>query len=222
MEQYDAVESKFTEEHLAAKKSMAAERYVLDEMEPAERDAFEEHFFDCLECANDVRDESKLGAGVRTGAYVVTPAMPYTRWAVAAGLVLAAGLAYQLIPPKASRQHPGPAPPIAATSTTLTEQVIDLELTRAGETVHQIRGDQPVALFFTIPPDHPKPAYVCELHDAAGATIGTPQPVASEQVRDPIRMPLAPGALRSGRYNVVIRGSDQERVAEYPFTVEVR
>jgi hypothetical protein len=221
MDQHDAVESKFAEEHRAAKESMAAERYVLDEMEPAERDAFEEHFFDCVECSNDVRDESKIGAGVRTGAYVVTPATHYTRWAVAAGLVLAAGLAYQLMPPKPSRQHLGPAPS-AATSTTLTEQVIDLELTRAGETVHPIRGDQPVVLFFTIPPDHPKPAYVCELHDAAGATIGAPQPVTSEQVSDPIRMPLAPGVLRSGRYNVVIRGSDRQRIAEYPFTVDVR
>jgi hypothetical protein len=221
MEQHDTVESKFTEEHLAAKESMAAERYVLDEMEPAERDAFEEHFFDCIECANDVRDESKIGAGVRTGAYVVTPAIPYTRWAVAAGLVLAAGLAYQFMPSMPGRHNPGPAP-IAATSTTRTEQVIDLEQARAGAIAHQVRGDQPVALFFTIPPDKPKPGYVCELHDASGATIGKAQPVTPEQARDPIRMPLAPGALRSGQYNVVIRGSDLERVAEYPFTVEVR
>jgi hypothetical protein len=31
------------------------ERYLLDELDPAARDEFEEHFFDCKECALDVR-----------------------------------------------------------------------------------------------------------------------------------------------------------------------
>src|SRR6202166_5106760 len=31
------------------------ERYLLEELEPAARDEFEEHFFDCKECALDVR-----------------------------------------------------------------------------------------------------------------------------------------------------------------------
>jgi anti-sigma factor RsiW len=31
------------------------ERYLLDELEPGQRDEFEEHLFDCRECADDVR-----------------------------------------------------------------------------------------------------------------------------------------------------------------------
>src|SRR5260370_24234518 len=31
------------------------ERYLLDELDPAARDEFEEHYFDCKECALDVR-----------------------------------------------------------------------------------------------------------------------------------------------------------------------
>ena len=31
------------------------ERYLLDELEPQARDEFEEHFFDCPDCALDVR-----------------------------------------------------------------------------------------------------------------------------------------------------------------------
>jgi anti-sigma factor RsiW len=45
---------------------MAAERYLLDELEPEAREAFEEHVFDCPECALDLRaaaafvDEAKV------------------------------------------------------------------------------------------------------------------------------------------------------------------
>jgi len=41
--------------HSEAVKEMAAERYLLDELKPEVRDAFEEHMFDCPECAVDVR-----------------------------------------------------------------------------------------------------------------------------------------------------------------------
>jgi hypothetical protein len=41
--------------HSEALKEMAVERYLLDELGPDARDAFEEHMFDCQECAMDVR-----------------------------------------------------------------------------------------------------------------------------------------------------------------------
>lgn len=41
--------------HSEAIQEMATERYLLDELSPELRDAFEEHFFDCPECALDLR-----------------------------------------------------------------------------------------------------------------------------------------------------------------------
>jgi hypothetical protein len=41
--------------HSEAIAQMAAERYLLDELGPDARDEFEEHLFDCQECAIDVR-----------------------------------------------------------------------------------------------------------------------------------------------------------------------
>jgi anti-sigma factor RsiW len=41
--------------HLDAVKSHVGERYLLDELAPAERAAFEEHYFECAECAADVK-----------------------------------------------------------------------------------------------------------------------------------------------------------------------
>lgn len=50
--------------HADAVNSLAVERYLLGEMSEAERDLFEAHFFECQECAEDV----KAGALMREGA----------------------------------------------------------------------------------------------------------------------------------------------------------
>src|SRR5665213_1387112 len=42
-------------DHSEAVKQMAVERYLLRELTPDEREAFEEHVFDCPECALDLR-----------------------------------------------------------------------------------------------------------------------------------------------------------------------
>jgi len=53
-------------DHSEAVEQMLAERYLLNELPPEMRDAFEEHMFDCPECAFDMRagaafvDEAKL------------------------------------------------------------------------------------------------------------------------------------------------------------------
>src|ERR1039457_2863412 len=42
-------------DHSDAVERMAAERYLLDELTAEERNAFEEHLFDCPDCAVDLR-----------------------------------------------------------------------------------------------------------------------------------------------------------------------
>jgi hypothetical protein len=50
--------------HLQAVKTSAPERYLLEEMSELERHAFEDHYFSCADCAEDVR----LGALMHDGA----------------------------------------------------------------------------------------------------------------------------------------------------------
>lgn len=45
-------------DHSEAVRLMATERYLLEELSPEQRDAFEEHYFDCPECALDLRAEA--------------------------------------------------------------------------------------------------------------------------------------------------------------------
>jgi hypothetical protein len=58
-------------EHHEAVEMMASERYLLDELTPELRDAYEEHFFECPDCADDVR----FGAAFVDQAKTVLPTM---------------------------------------------------------------------------------------------------------------------------------------------------
>ncbi|HKT80549.1 MAG TPA: hypothetical protein VJP86_10055 [Vicinamibacterales bacterium] len=53
--------------HDDAMRTLAAERYLLEEMSETERDAFEDHYFGCPICAEDVREGALLQEGVRNG-----------------------------------------------------------------------------------------------------------------------------------------------------------
>jgi hypothetical protein len=107
--------------HQNAVETMAAERYLLDEMSELERHSFEEHFFECDECAEEMRLGSRLRnhagtlfSAASTGQIVSAAEFSRRRrpawipslkvaapWAVAATLALA--LTYQV-------RGPGNAP----------------------------------------------------------------------------------------------------------------
>ncbi len=53
--------------HHQAVSSHATERYLLDEMSEVEKFAFEDHYFDCAECADDVRAAVLVRDGVKGG-----------------------------------------------------------------------------------------------------------------------------------------------------------
>jgi len=100
--------------HQEAVDTLATERYLLDEMPDSDRQAFEEHYFSCDSCAQDVRMASRMTETARgvlaadattrptTGTVVSMPASKPARrwsgsafvpWALAASLALFA--AYQ-------------------------------------------------------------------------------------------------------------------------------
>src|SRR3954470_23379340 len=99
--------------HTEAVESYATERYLLGEMTEAERQAFEAHYFDCEECADDLRAGSRMRDGVAAGLLttqgtrtVLRPrTFNYVSWAAAASLALVAGYEGMLL-----RQQPRLAP----------------------------------------------------------------------------------------------------------------
>ena len=53
-------------DHLKATKRNVADRYVLGELSPAQREEFEEHYFECAECAEDVRAFMAISSNSRS------------------------------------------------------------------------------------------------------------------------------------------------------------
>jgi hypothetical protein len=115
--------------HTQAVNTLAAERYLLNEMSEVERHAFEEHYFSCRECAEDVRAGGAMrdavragllqtGPGARTGGEEKVRRPDFTAgqkraggrprfdvilpWAIAATLAVAVG--YQPLGPKPSAE----------------------------------------------------------------------------------------------------------------------
>ncbi|HEY7291962.1 MAG TPA: zf-HC2 domain-containing protein [Vicinamibacterales bacterium] len=85
-------------EHQEAVRTLASERYLLGEMTEAERDSFEEHYFSCAECADDVLAGEKMRTGAASG--LIAAKAPQKRpfqasvvlpWAAAASLAVVAG-----------------------------------------------------------------------------------------------------------------------------------
>jgi hypothetical protein len=107
-------------DHRAATETFAADRYLLGEMSADEREAFEEHFFDCAQCAEEVRAGALLEDGVRGGLLVASVPARASRawwpaiaapWAVAATLAIVAG--YEFVHTRSTVQ------PIVLAPTTL-------------------------------------------------------------------------------------------------------
>ncbi len=95
-----------------------AARYVAGQLDPSEREAYEQHYFECAQCFEDVqlrlamRDE--LSAQSRSGSLKVSGRRSSSSWmiacgAIAAGVVLAVAIGWNRVAPK----HP-PAAPIVA------------------------------------------------------------------------------------------------------------
>jgi hypothetical protein len=67
-------------EHHEAVYSHAPEKYVTKELSPADRAAFEKHFFDCAECAEEVRLELTFAANARAVLREQRMKMPQLSW----------------------------------------------------------------------------------------------------------------------------------------------
>ena len=128
--------------HEQALSTFASERYLLDEMTEPERSTFEEHYFECTDCADDVRAGGLMRDGARAGllgeaaakgqVHDMTESAAWRRkaavsrrwyqssaipWAAAAALTVVAG--YQTLAPGRSLPGRSFSSPVALAPVTL-------------------------------------------------------------------------------------------------------
>lgn len=213
--------------HTEAVQNMATERYLLDELTPELRDAFEEHMFDCQECAMDVRagsvflteakiqlpavmasEKARVNPVVQPErrkpwwSFWLTPAFAAPVFAALLGVV-----AYQnavLIPGlrmEATEPHLSPW-------TSLRMGTRGAEAT----VVHADRKEGAGVLIEDLPQQPAYTSYAFELRDPQGKTVWTKTWAASAQKQDGESLSLTiPGAgLKQGTYTLSIAGISPE------------
>lgn len=180
-------------EHTEAIDTMAAERYLLDEMTPEDRDAFEEHFFGCAACAADVRDGAVVRAAIRTEKTARQPRRNVREWLAAAAIVgVIAGVP--------AVQNIGLRMQLARLRSPHIGEVVFLtDSSRGGEEQVIHPGDRPFTIGFDIPPQPSARRYVVELFDTA-KRVRASDVVTAGAAGDTQHLLFPGGSLQPGRY----------------------
>jgi hypothetical protein len=213
--------------HNEAVSAGSVERYLLGQLSASETQEFEEHFFDCVECAADLRAgamfednaravflEQRAVAGLSpaqaTRLAAAKPSFwaslfqnPWTMAPVLASVALAVIVAYQaaIVIPGLRGQLTAALSPQAVASHALAP------LSRGDSRVLEVpAGGRFYTIYMDPTWDGSFTAYECSVLDESGSTrlsVRVPAPPPGE----PVQILMARTLLPSGRYTVVVRNS---------------
>jgi hypothetical protein len=198
-------------EHAEAVEIKAVERYLLGELAPSSLEEFEEHFFECKECSEDLRIGT-LFLHTSKEVLATDPALDRARnaprqrfqwfrpqYALAACMALLAVICYQnfvLIPKLRVSSSP---------QTLAFFSLAELGARDVSEAVIAPDHTKPYALIVDIPADESFSNYVCEILTQNGTkvlSIG----VSAADATKPVPLFIPPSLLKPGSYRLVIVG----------------
>jgi len=174
-----------TMDHTVVVRQKMTERYLLDELDPELRDEFEEHYFDCPECALDIRAGSQflahsktvLAEGSEPTLACATPrpgradrgwfAWLRPAFAAPALAVLLAVVGYQNLVtyPRVQSQLNQPQ--------VLPSASVNFGTWGAGGPATTVPEGKGLLLFVRIPPDGAYARYTADLYNSAGKLEGS-------------------------------------------------
>ena len=208
-------------DHQTAVKIQAAERYVLEEFPPEERAEFEEHFFDCPECAEEVRSASVFAANAkavlreereRQWARLSQPA-DRPRWRFWAPLAASAALNLALLVGfglERAQLHRAEA----STEPQFYQTVAVAPASRGSQSAVALRaGAKFFALRFDITPGHDFQSFEYQILDPQGA-VRLAKSVAAPGWDSELQLSVPIWTLGPGDYTVVVRGQQGEAFTE--------
>jgi hypothetical protein len=226
-----------TMDHSEALQSEACEKYLLGELPQAQRDAYEEHYFSCAECAAQLLSAARfLGASRELFAARPAPRViaalrnplrnPWFAWfrpvlALPAFALLLLVVGYQnLVTIPQYRE--------ASTSRVLAMHSLILANTRGEEGVHfTVSAGEPFGLYVDIPTDAAHSRYLLRLQDPSGNSAVL-RSVTSDEARKTQVVVVNP-VRRAGKYTLVVSGvadgsakaTSGDELARLEFTVAV-
>jgi hypothetical protein len=224
-------------EHARAVETGAAERYALGDMEETERESYEEHFFDCLDCAAEVRASAAFVEDARAvvSQGEATRRSRWTAWTAlswpvplgaAAVLVLSLGgpaawLAFHEVPRLEGA--------LAEAESLQAAPWHFLSVSRSDPPVVTVSGSQrAVGLTLSRSEAGSSAFYVCEVRDASGRVVLSsvvPGPARGGE----LQLLLPVGRLQPGSHVLAVAGVEAATArpavsdfTAYPFTFERR
>jgi len=222
-------------DHQEAVRRGAIEKYLLDEIPQPERDEFEMHFFDCQECAEEMRTTAAFLAGAkmelrrshvaqRARAAVKKPWFEFLcRPAVVAPAfaLLLLIIAYQNIvtlPRFAGEGAPLKSPEILTSLSLSGGKSRD-----GGVPTAAIVNGQPLLLSLDIPTAERFSSYACALVAPSGAVVWR-LPVSAARAKHTVAISVPAGSLGPGNYRLLVQayanaGADPVNLVSFRFTL---
>jgi Putative zinc-finger len=213
-------------DHSDAIRLQTGVKYVLGELSPVQREEFEEHYFECAECAVDIK---ALATFVDTTREVLrqeranqfakerVPARAgWLRWfhpiaTVPAFAALLLIIAYQNgvtipqlknTPSRAVAEIYGQTFLVQPSDTRRGGEAI------ANEATLDVRPNESFLLQLDFTPSSTSPAYLCQLQDPSGRVLQQVR-VPGEKANQELLVPVQAGLLpRPGKYSLVFLGAD--------------
>jgi hypothetical protein len=235
-------------DHNEALRLQAAEKYVLGEFPQNLREEYEEHFFDCAECAVDVkaiaafadtarevlrREEAasteKAAAPARGGWFAwLRPVV-----AVPALAILLLVIGYQNAVTIPSKQGKTALEASQVFTSSFSLKKVDTLGGDEGKTTDeskiQVRPDETFALQFDFTPRRAFGGYICQLQDESGRSLLQVK-ISGISANRELHFVVPGGVVRPGKYSLVLAGdpeangrmSKENEVSRLPFAVEFR
>lgn len=222
-------------DHDQAERDMLSEQYLLGELPPEKREEFEEHFFNCQQCALDLSagaaflDHSKavLSTDVKPApARIVEPAQGW-RWLRPALSAPILALLLLIVAYQAFISYP------QLRRTTLAAQrpqilpalsLINAASRGDNKAAVSARKGEPFLLFVDIPAEKRFPSYAAKLYDPAGIEVWS-LTVPAAVTNDTVSIEV-PGRRTAGNYALVVRGEDTNKqyveVGRFPFELRLQ
>ncbi len=225
-------------DHSEAIRSMAAEKYILGDLTAEERDSFEQHFFECSECALDVRAgvafrehsrgilseseteqmPSRVAQQQKRGWLAwMRPAVAIPVMTMLVAVVLVQNL---VVYPRVRTELAQSRVPQILPSASL----INVNTRGADRSVVNARSGQAFLLFIDIPGEPGASAYQAELYSPNGAREWTLS-ISPELTNDTVTVRVPAGLKTPGLYTLVVRSMNSANanteVGRYPFELKL-
>jgi hypothetical protein len=217
-------------EHLQAIQLKAAERYVLGELPSDLREQYEEHFFGCAVCAEELSLAAAFVENSRA-AMGSEPVLPPVRLPVSAtrerpaasgwfgaflrpsfavpvfaALLLLVSYQTFLVIPRLKGAAPQSVATLGAAPQALASFSLLTAASRGGEALTvKVAPGQPFSLYFDIPPDGHYSSYICEIGNSAGVAEFSLN-ISAEQAKNAVQLLIPSSSLGPGKHVLVVRG----------------